>query len=67
MEVSRACQNKVLLNNKSLPVGRSIAPAPVKGLKCSFLYSDRHTDRTIDRVLYCSNTNRLVIHKLLSI
>ena len=29
---SSACQNKVILINKSLPVGRFKAPMPVKGL-----------------------------------
>ena len=30
---SSACQNKVILINKSLPVGRFKAPMPVKGLR----------------------------------
>ena len=34
-EVSSACQNKV---NKSLPVVRNKAPAPVKGLNCFFSF-----------------------------
>ena len=32
-EVSSACQTKVILINKSLPVGHSIAPVPAKGLR----------------------------------
>ena len=31
---SSACQNKVILMNKSLSVGRFKAPMPVKGLIC---------------------------------
>ena len=32
-EVSSACKKKVIVINKSLPVGRNKAPSPVKGLE----------------------------------